>query len=90
MPEINLCNESGRDAVVTMENVVVPVQIRWVDGKGRGARNIRILKSTLDHDVEALQETADGIENVHQLLIEGDPEIDIVFVRCRSDEYAAN
>ena len=45
MPEINLSNQAGRDAVVNMENVGIPLQVRWLDTKGRQARNVRLLKS---------------------------------------------
>ncbi len=77
MPEINICNSVGRDAVVNMESVNVPLRVRWLDGKNRQARNIRVLKSTIDHDIDALVADQDGIQNVAQALIDGDPEINI-------------
>lgn len=77
MPEINICNNVGRDAAVNMESVSIPLRVRWLDSKNRQARNIRVLKSTIDHDVKALAEKFEGIENVAQALIDGDPEINL-------------
>ena len=77
MPEINLCNEAGRDAAVNMESVMMPLRVRWVDDKGRQARNIRILKSTLSQDIDSLKQSAEGIENVAQSIIDADPDVDM-------------
>ncbi len=78
MPEINLCNAAGRDAVVNMENVNEPLQVRWIDPEGRQARNIRFLKSTLDQDIDSLKKVADASEtSVGQMLIAGDPDVDL-------------
>jgi hypothetical protein len=77
MPEINICNNAGRDAVVNMESVTVPLRVRWLDNKNRQARNIRVLKSTIDHDIGALIADANGIQNVAEALINGDPEINL-------------
>jgi len=80
MPEINICNSVGRDAVVSMESVTIPLRVRWLDGKNRQARNIRVLKSTIEHDAHALAKKFDGMSNVGQALIEGDPEINLEMV----------
>ena len=77
MPAINICNEAGRDAEVNMESITVPLRVRWVDGHGRQARNIRMLKSTLQQDIEELKKSAEGIDNVAQSLIDGDPDVDM-------------
>jgi hypothetical protein len=60
-----------------MESVNVPLRVRWLDAKNRQARNIRVLKSTVEHDIDALVAEQDGILNVAQALIDGDPEIDV-------------
>lgn len=80
MPEINICNSVGRDAVVNMESVRTPLRVRWLDSKNRQARNIRVLKSTIEHDAESLAKQADGISNVGKALVEGDPEINLEMV----------
>ena len=78
MPEINISNSAGRDAVVTMETVSTPVRVRWLDEQGRQANSIRVLKSTLDLDIGALTEQVGGeVRNVGAALIEGDPEINL-------------
>lgn len=80
MPEINICNSVGRDAVVNMESVTTPLRVRWLDSKNRQARNIRVLKSTIEHDSESLAKQFEGMENVSQALIDGDPEINLEMV----------
>lgn len=91
MPEINICNEAGRDAAVTMESVFKPLRVRWVDEKGRQVHNIRILKSTLDRDINSLTESHGKLEEVSQALIAGDPEVDMesvgTFLRNTSRVY---
>lgn len=77
MPEINICNSSDRDATVTIETVATPQRVRWVDANGRQASSVRVLKASLDHDLEALLQQNKTIDNVGQALIDGDPEIDI-------------
>lgn len=77
MPEINICNSAGRDATVTMETVAMPLRVRWVDADGRQASSVRVLKASLDHDLESLLQQNESIDNVGQALIDGDPEIDL-------------
>ena len=80
MPEINISNEAGRNAAVNMESVRVPLRVRWLDGQGRPATSVRVLKSTFDHDLNALAEEFEGVENVGQALIDGDPEVNMEIV----------
>lgn len=77
MAEINLSNSAGRDAVVDAENVVEPRRIRWIDPAGRQVQSVRILKSTIAHDFDALKEEHGSNAAVAQALLDGDPEIDI-------------
>lgn len=78
MPDINLCNAAGRDAVVNMENVVTPLQVRWIDPDGRQALNVRFLKSTLDQDLDSLQAVAaENGRDVADLLVESDIDVDL-------------
>ena len=80
MPEINISNEVGRDAVVGMESVRVPLRVRWLDAKNRQARSIRVLKSTIEHDIDSLVKECEGIDNVAQAIIDGDPEVNLEMV----------
>ncbi len=77
MPEINISNSAGRDAVVNMETVHSPQRVRWLDAQGRQANSIRVLKSTIDRDLDALREQQGELSNVGQALIDGDPEVDL-------------
>ncbi len=77
MPEINISNSAGRDAVVNMETVHSPQRVRWLDAQGRQANNICVLKSTIDRDLDALLEQQGELSNVGQALIDGDPEVDL-------------
>jgi hypothetical protein len=78
MGEINLCNSSGRDAVVSTSSVTSLRQIRWLDDQGRQATLARVIKSTLQHDLAAILAANQCVlEDVSQLLIDGDPEIDL-------------
>lgn len=77
MPEINISNNAGRDAVVTMETVSTPVKVRWLDDQGRQAHSIRVLKSTLDIDMGSLLKAHGDASSVSSALIEGDPEINV-------------
>lgn len=81
MPQINICNSVGRDAVVNMESVSTPLRVRWLDSKNRQARSVRVLKSTIQHDAHALAKSAGGeMRDVGQMLVDGDPEINLEMV----------
>jgi hypothetical protein len=54
MPEINLADSRRRDAVVQALPVRVQERLRWVGPAGGAATERRILKSTVEHDPEAL------------------------------------
>jgi hypothetical protein len=75
--EINICNGAGRDAVVATESVRSSRRVRWVDARGRQTSSIRVLKTPIDHDLGALRAEHGEPGRVGQLLLEGDPEIDV-------------
>ncbi len=77
MGEINLANSLGRDAVVATSNVNNETQIRWLDDRGRQASNIRMIKSTLDHDLASLSDSYESLDAIAEALIAKDPEIDL-------------
>jgi hypothetical protein len=76
MAEINIANSAGRDAVVAMRSVRSSRQVRWLDGQGRQAQSVRLLKATIDRDVAALESQFGGLGKASNALVEGDPEID--------------
>jgi hypothetical protein len=75
--EINICNQAGRDAVVTTESVRSSLQVRWVDSQARQAKNVRILKSPIDRDINGLRDRYGGLDKIARALIDSDPEVDI-------------
>ncbi len=77
MGTINIRNSKGRDAVVNTESVRSPLRVRWVDEKGRQAASARLLRATMDRDLEALTKKAGALNGVSDLLVKGDPEIDV-------------
>lgn len=78
MPDISLTNNLGRDANVIAESVRIPVKIRWVDDQNRQAASARLLKGTIDRDLDALLEQNGGsLDKVGEALQAGDPELDI-------------
>lgn len=80
MGEINICDSGGRDAVVATESVRTPLRVRWVDGQGRQATHVRLLKAPVDRDVDALVEKHGGLEKIADALVDGDPEIDVELI----------
>jgi len=80
MPEINLSNADGRDALVTFEVPHESSNVRWLDLLGRQAAHVRVLKSTLDHDFEALVEKAGNVRKLTRQLLDEDPEVDMEVV----------
>ena len=77
MATINLSNSKGRDAMVGAQTVGKPLKVRWLDEQGRQIESSRIMKGDLAHDIAALEAQAGGRDKIAQLLVSGDPEIDI-------------
>lgn len=67
----------NRDAVVKAEGVRISETVQYVGPKGQNASTRKILKSTVDHDLERLLETCGELDKVGKALIDGDPEVDI-------------
>ena len=76
MPEINLSNEAGRDASVSIEHIARTETVRWLDEQGRQASGIRVLKAPIQKSVEFLTREFGDLDGVAEALIQGDPEID--------------
>src|SRR5262249_46730892 len=77
MGVIHIANSRGRDAEVATETVVSPLAVRWLDAEGRPVRPVRMLRGTLDRDIEALAAQLGGPDKVAAALVDGDPEVDI-------------
>jgi len=77
MPNINISDKRNRDAVVKAESIRVDEPVRYLGPKGGQTYTRRILKSTVEHDHETLQENHETPEAIAEALINGDPEVDL-------------
>jgi hypothetical protein len=77
MPNINLADERRRDAIVKAESVRIDEPVRYLGPKGNQTWTRRVLKSTVEHDLDSLMEQYSTAEEMAAALVEGDPEVDI-------------
>ena len=77
MRKVNLSNEKGRDAQVGFEGRLPKAAVRQALPDGRAHRNVRLLKSTLDTDLDALVACYGGLDQLSEALIRDDAEIDL-------------
>lgn len=76
MRGIHIANEKRRDAEVAFESQTVKSNVRTVLKNGKDKQNVRVLKSTVDMDEEALAKQFGSWDEVAQALIDADPELD--------------
>lgn len=74
---LNIANDKGRDAIVSAETLRKPLRVRWLDPRGRQVQPVRLLKSTIDRDYDALLATYGAPDALAQALVDGDPELDL-------------
>lgn len=78
MPEINLFNSSGRDAVVSLSSLSTPLRVRWLDSAGRQVSTARFIKSTVEQNIDALLEQQSGdLRSVGAKIRDTDVEVDL-------------
>jgi len=77
MGSINIANSKNRDAIVNTKSVHSPLRVRWLDEKGRQVQSVRLLRCTIDRDADALIKLAGSLDKVSELLLKGDPEVDV-------------
>lgn len=75
MRGIHIANEKRRDAEVAFESQTVKSNVRTVLKNGKDKQNVRVLKSTVDMDEEALAKQFGSWNEVAQALIDADPEL---------------
>lgn len=75
MREIHIANAKRRDAEVAFEARTERRNIRIVLKNGKDQTNVRVLKSTVDMDEEALARRFGSWDEVARALIEADPEM---------------
>ena len=83
MRAINLANDKTRNAQVGFEVKKEKSDIKMARPDGCGFTNVRMLKSTLDTDVQALMASFGNSENLAQAIISEDPEVDMEKVGMR-------
>lgn len=76
MRGIHIANDKRRDAEVAFESQTVRSNVRTVLKNGKDKQNVRVLKSTVDMDEEALAKQFGSWDEVAQALIDADPELD--------------
>lgn len=76
MRGIHIANEKRRDAEVAFESQTERSSIRTVLRNGKEKQNVRVLKSTVEMDEEALAKQFGSWDEVAQALIDVDPELD--------------
>ena len=91
MGSINLSNSKNRDALVQTRSVTSDLAVRWLDGKGQQVSNVRVIRTTLEHDLEALCKKVGGAEplslnprDTPDLLPTRSTEQPAPFSRCQS------
>ncbi|MBX2836691.1 MAG: hypothetical protein KTR35_07545 [Gammaproteobacteria bacterium] len=77
MPEINISDARNRDAVVKAEGVRQTELVRYIGPKDQPASTRKILKSTVEHDLDQLAEDYGELDAIGEALVSGDPEVDI-------------
>ena len=77
MRKVNLSNEKGRDAQVGFEGRFPKGAVRQALPDGRTYRNVRLLKWTVETDLDALVARYGGLDQLSEALIRDDPEIDL-------------
>lgn len=76
MRAINIANTKSRNAAVGFDSKPQKSDVRMVLSDGSDYKNIRLLKNTVATGLHALQKET-GLEDISQLLIDGDPEVDM-------------
>ncbi|MCD8071592.1 MAG: hypothetical protein LUE10_00100 [Alistipes sp.] len=77
---VHIANAKRRDAEVAFDAQTERPQVRTVLKDGGEKRNVRVLKSTLDLDEDALARQFGSWDEVAEALVEDDPEIDVEII----------
>ncbi len=74
---INISNPKGRDAVVAFEAVMPKRDVMFVDAKNKPVTTQKLLKTDIDHDLDALLKKRKTLNAIGKALVKEDPEINI-------------
>lgn len=74
---INISNPKGRDAVVAFEAVMPKREVMFVDVKNKPVTTQKLLKTDINHDLDALLKKRKTLNAIGKALVNDDPEINI-------------
>ena len=74
---INISNPKGRDAVVAFEAVMPKRDVMFVDAKGKPVVTQKLLKTDIEHDLDAMMKKRKTLQAIGKALVKDDPEVDI-------------
>lgn len=74
---INISNPKGRDAVVAFEAVMPKREVIFVDAKNKPVFTQKLLKTDVEHDLDALLKKRKNLNALGKALVKEDPEIDL-------------
>lgn len=74
---INISNPKGRDAVVAFEAVMPKREVLFVDAKNKPVVTQKLLKTDVEHDLDALLKKRKNLNALGKALVKEDPEVDI-------------
>ncbi len=77
MPNINIADERGRDAVIKAESIRARAEVRYIGPRGQAVYPRRLLKATVDQSYEALVEEFGDDEALVAAMLKDNPEVDI-------------
>lgn len=77
MPNINIADERGRDAVIKAESIRARAEVRYIGPRGQAVYPRRLLKATVDQSYAALIEKFGDDEALVAAMLTDNPEVDI-------------
>jgi hypothetical protein len=77
MPNMNITDSRGRDAVIKGESISSYRAVRYNGPGGKPAYTRRLLNATVDHDLDTLREKYKTEEALAEALVKSDPEVDL-------------
>ncbi len=77
MPNVNIADARGRDAVVKGESTRSFRSVRYLSPNGKAAYTRRMVNATSEHDFDSLLAKYKSVEAVADALLNSDPELDI-------------
>ncbi|MFN0139431.1 MAG: hypothetical protein ACKVQW_05010 [Pyrinomonadaceae bacterium] len=74
---VNISNPKGRDAVVAFEAVMPKREVMFVDTKNKPVTTQKLLKTDINHDLDALLKKRKTLNAIAKAIVNDDPEINL-------------